>query len=425
MINLIELAPSARWQGSQLVGEDSGRDASYIEWNGSSADARGFVRLLDSAQCEDGHTYTVLQTHPKWVSRGTIKGWLPWDRIPNNSVFLTEVGFLDGADGTDGVTFQVWEHHNAGGRHVWNRIINYHKVLNGRIISLEADLSHLSGQEVGIELRVDAGRSSGRDWAVWINPHIDSREGHRGQAWSFRPTSLTVHERNETRRIEGRGDEPYLGVIYFRSIFGQPGSTKVAVLEELRTLGNNVRSGQTVRIPDDAELTVADVGIQWDELRLDVGLMGYQIVAMEADRRGKREVRNKLNELGNRLSDALRENVEGDRIGILSPHDVQQRIRTAVFGSDEGRRPVRDFFSRAVRWLFRADDLIGTNLITVVGIDPSALPDDMRDAFTPTSTTDPVSSLVEQDFNLEFVGSGARYGLRVELRRSDTAILVR
>ena len=40
--------------------------------------------------------------------------------------------------------------------------------------TVSADLSRLAGRNVGLELRVDTGASSGQDWAVWVSPRITS-----------------------------------------------------------------------------------------------------------------------------------------------------------------------------------------------------------------------------------------------------------
>ncbi len=114
----------------------------------------------------------ALRTHPKWVAEGSIKGWHPWVKIPKNAVFEAQVGFVNGAAATDGVTFVVYEHHNENGRETWSRIAELRKGYTGSLQTILGDLSRFAGQEVGIELRVDAGPSSGQDWAVWVNPII-------------------------------------------------------------------------------------------------------------------------------------------------------------------------------------------------------------------------------------------------------------
>lgn len=182
MIDLINIASSGKYVGGQLVDKHNTRDSDELPWQGSDADSRGFVRILNSALLEDNQRYRCLQMHPKWVDRGTIKGWLPWRILPENAIFKASIGFLEGAENTDGVTFQVWAHYNVSGRRVWNRVTDFYKTYTGALVEITADLSYLSEQNVGIELRVDAGKKSGQDWAVWVSPQITSRELGPGYA---------------------------------------------------------------------------------------------------------------------------------------------------------------------------------------------------------------------------------------------------
>ncbi|NBD33483.1 MAG: hypothetical protein GVY17_11080 [Cyanobacteria bacterium] len=172
-IKLTRLSAEARWESGRLVSANNATNTSDLPWQGSPSDDRGFVRL-DEVTLENGQTTTALRTHPKWVANGTIKGWHPWVELPPNAVFSADVGFVQGARNTDGVTFQVWEHHKEGGRTVWNKVAEVEKDYTGNLQQIKADLSHLAGQKVKIELRVDAGESSGQDWAAWKNVTIAS-----------------------------------------------------------------------------------------------------------------------------------------------------------------------------------------------------------------------------------------------------------
>lgn len=170
VIDLLALAPEGHWETAQLLADGhNGRNVTVIPFQGSGS--TGAVRLV-TRELEDGVTRYILDTHPKWVDNGTIKGWLPWVALPQNAVFEAEVGFISGAGASDGVTFWVFEHHIENSREVWNPIIRVTKQYDGRLIPLRADLSHLAGRNVSIELRVDAGASSGQDWAVWVAPRI-------------------------------------------------------------------------------------------------------------------------------------------------------------------------------------------------------------------------------------------------------------
>ncbi len=172
-VDLTRLSPSARWAGARLT-DPSGnsRDDEVLPFNGNDGDARGFVRL-GPLTLEDGQQATALWTHPMWVEQGTIKGWHPEVELPSGARFEALVGFRGGARHTDGVRFLVFEHHDEpDGRGVWNPVVDVHKGYSGSLLPVHADLSHLAGRRVGIELRVDAGPSSDQDWAVWVGPRI-------------------------------------------------------------------------------------------------------------------------------------------------------------------------------------------------------------------------------------------------------------
>jgi Ricin-type beta-trefoil lectin domain/Bacterial tandem repeat domain 1 len=165
-IDLLTLVPQARWIGGELIDNDNMKDENPVSLQGGE-DWKGMVRFQDSVM-EDNGTYKILFTHPRWVNRGCIKGWLPRVPLPKQACFMAKVGFINGATGSDGVTFQVWAHFD----NTWERQVTTYKPYNGKLQNIWADLSHLEGKNVGIELRVDAGSSSGQDWAAWIEPCI-------------------------------------------------------------------------------------------------------------------------------------------------------------------------------------------------------------------------------------------------------------
>jgi hypothetical protein len=171
-IDLTKLASSATWGSGQLVDAHNATDWTRLYLNTTPSEREAGIVKLAEYWLEDRTKQPALHMHPRWESNGTIKGWLPWKYLPSGARFESEVGFIYGATGTDGARFQVWEHHMEGGREVWNRIAYRYKSYNGSLSRISVDLSHLAGQRVGIELRVDAGPSSGRDWAVWVNPMI-------------------------------------------------------------------------------------------------------------------------------------------------------------------------------------------------------------------------------------------------------------
>ncbi|MGD2246601.1 MAG: hypothetical protein PVI11_08650, partial [Candidatus Aminicenantes bacterium] len=163
--NFIKKASSAQWERYHASG---GR----LPFNGPDTDKRGFVRYVNGAVLENGKKFatSVLQTHPEWKKNGRIHGYYPGVKIPPNARFEATVGFLKGAQGTDGVTFEVMVYDPAmkGGYVVLKRKAVY----NGRMNRLRADLSKYANKTRTIILQVSAGNSSSKDWAVWSEAKI-------------------------------------------------------------------------------------------------------------------------------------------------------------------------------------------------------------------------------------------------------------
>jgi|GEM_PF-2046372 len=157
-IDLISMARQAKWLNDR---------GTPLPFPGKPNDSRGFALLL-RAQLEDGQSYTdVLQTHPRWAAQGTIEGRFQLT-IPENSSLEAVVGFLQGASGSDGVTFEVlWK---EGNQEVL--LAQAAKRMDGRLTPLNANLANYGGHPGTIILRVKAGASSGQDWAVWKSIRI-------------------------------------------------------------------------------------------------------------------------------------------------------------------------------------------------------------------------------------------------------------
>lgn len=424
-------------------------NTSILEWDNDSLGSRGFAGVIANARCEDGISRDVVHCHPAWLRMGVVTGISPTFMLNDLSVFRTSVGFLEGARGTDGVRFQAILHFGRGideftGQEYFSyqtRVLDYTKRYDETVAILEADVSFASRQNVRVELRTCALEGSGQDWAIWINPRMnedvdsflgiamngDSRD--RSKIWMLNPSSLMVRQANEERR----GDEPYLGGIYFRSVFNRPGSTKVVALDRLHTLATSVQAHRIIGIDSDAALTVSD----FDSTN-GIGLIGYVFVALERDKRGKNIVRDKLHEASSRLYQSLRLEVEQTEIQInLSAaqtlDDVKEALLAAVSSSGEFDflaifapiiKLINESLKTVVEWAGRYDDQIGEpNAVVIIsGISQRqyevllGLFPELNEQVKPFDKKFPVSILTEnQTFNLDFSGKGAFYTLRVKL----------
>lgn len=138
---------------------------------GSANDNRGFVRFLKEGKiCPNTKAANLLQTHPQWISNGWITGIYPRMKLGKNVKFKSVGALLNGASGSDGVVMEVFVLDKARQTRIIRKRIN----CNG-YKSLEADLSKWAGKTVSILLRVNAGKTSAQDWAVWVNPILENR----------------------------------------------------------------------------------------------------------------------------------------------------------------------------------------------------------------------------------------------------------
>lgn len=178
-IDILTLSETARWESGQLNNDgDTVRAAIRLNWEDKDNESNGYVNFGPKT-VEDGTTRKALFTHPKWGPQGTIKGWHSWKTLPDNAILEVEFGFSQGAVGTDGATFQIWEHHKGtNGRETWHKVMSVRKQYTGQMARQTIDLSHLSGQSVGCELRVDAGGTANQDWACWTEVKVVSRSSN-------------------------------------------------------------------------------------------------------------------------------------------------------------------------------------------------------------------------------------------------------
>jgi PKD repeat protein len=166
LYDLLEKAPSANWYNPTAYGTNL--------WNMGLDDARGFACYRTNIKLEDNNTYSkVLETHPQWINNGYIGGEYPdIIKIPEGAKFTASVGFLKDATGTDGVGFVVVFRDTSYVVHYITSVSGYHATYNGALDSLNLDLSSFAGESGQIVVGVNAGASSGQDWAVWVNPQI-------------------------------------------------------------------------------------------------------------------------------------------------------------------------------------------------------------------------------------------------------------
>lgn len=151
-------ARSAKWRTS----------AGDIPFPGRTNDERGFARTLVNGTLNSGNkAVSLLQMHPEWKPKGWIDAHYPAMILGDGLHFKSVVGFLKGANQSDGAVFQVYVKSDN----------KYYRVARSRVesrkySSIDADLSGYAGKKVQIVLRVRAGQNSKQDWAVWVKPRL-------------------------------------------------------------------------------------------------------------------------------------------------------------------------------------------------------------------------------------------------------------
>ncbi len=162
---VIDLLPLA---GAQTTGWTNGNVS--LPFPGEETDERGFARLLESVELEDGKVYEkVLETHPEWRNEhGLIVGIFKISNLPANAVFEAEVGFLKGATQTDGVRFKVYAKKDPSySATTWC-------YCDGRLDPIGISLDEYAGKDIELVVEVHVFHTYAQDWAVWINPRIES-----------------------------------------------------------------------------------------------------------------------------------------------------------------------------------------------------------------------------------------------------------
>jgi len=164
--DFVAQASSASWSSG----------AGTLSFPGSDSDSRGFALYRDNWQLEDNSIKTrVLETHPQWVSNGWIMGIYPQVTVPSNAEIKITVGFIKGATASNGVTFEVkfQEFRGLTQAPAVHSILSHDATYDGKLDSLTANLSSVAGKTGNFVLYVNAGQSSGQDWAAWAEAKIE------------------------------------------------------------------------------------------------------------------------------------------------------------------------------------------------------------------------------------------------------------
>lgn len=162
---------------SQATSASWSSGAGNLPFPGSDTDSRGFALYRDNWQLEDNTAWPrVLETHPQWVSKGWIMGVYPEVTIPSDAQLEVTVGFFMGATESDGATFDV-KFEEFLGLNVAPKIysvLSHRATYDGKLDSITVELSSIEGKTGNFALSVNAGQTSGQDWAAWAEAKIEA-----------------------------------------------------------------------------------------------------------------------------------------------------------------------------------------------------------------------------------------------------------
>jgi hypothetical protein len=171
--DFLQYSSRATWRGS----------AGRLTFGLTGDSSLGLVTKLNSVTAEDGKDYSnVIEMEPPPEAYGWVEGlfgdwqeaWqmggymLPLE-LPNNARFTARVGLSKEGQGSSGVTF-LFGLMSAGGAINWWPGVKSSP--DGRLDSIDIDLSSYAGQKVMPVLRVEAGGDPENNYALWIGPKI-------------------------------------------------------------------------------------------------------------------------------------------------------------------------------------------------------------------------------------------------------------
>lgn len=141
----------------------------WLSFPGEQDDERGFACYRENVLLEDDNVYAkVLETHPEWRNtHGLIYGLFKIKNLPPKATFRTRVGFLKGAENSDGVEFKVYARKDP---RFYAAKRSYH---DGSLDDLAIYLDRYKGEDIELVLQVHVVSSSAQDWAVWVDPRIE------------------------------------------------------------------------------------------------------------------------------------------------------------------------------------------------------------------------------------------------------------
>jgi hypothetical protein len=161
--DFIASASSADWVGA---GRGEFIDLTF---GGEQDNPDGYAAIIGDIRLETGVTAgRTLVMRPRDMHNGGVSGTYPEFRVQEGNVFRARLGFLEDC-GEGQVAFQLWVDEDG----TLTRLAEWKKSCDGRLLSVEEDLSDLDGKRVKFILVVLADGSPQDDVTVWSSPRIE------------------------------------------------------------------------------------------------------------------------------------------------------------------------------------------------------------------------------------------------------------
>lgn len=166
--DLLAQASQAAWKSGKPNNLDT-----ILPFGGPQDNPLGAAMIVNNVRLETGATSgKILLTVPRLEENGAIAGTYPAYFVQPGDHLRARLGFLsnlNGACGAGKVRFQV-AYLEAGVTQVLNE---WAKSCDGKLLSIDIDLSALKGKTIQIILLVKADGLATDDWAIWNSPRIE------------------------------------------------------------------------------------------------------------------------------------------------------------------------------------------------------------------------------------------------------------
>ncbi|MEW5867971.1 MAG: NBR1-Ig-like domain-containing protein [Chloroflexota bacterium] len=168
VFDLLAQASQAEWKSGNANNLDTA-----LAFGGPQDNPGGAAMIVNNVLLETGSTSgKILLTVPRAEENGAVAGTFPVYFVQPGDHLRARLGFLANLNGTCGagkVRFQI-AYLEGGVTQVLNE---WAKSCDGKLLSVDIDLTALKGKNIQIIFLVKADGPATDDWAIWNSPRIE------------------------------------------------------------------------------------------------------------------------------------------------------------------------------------------------------------------------------------------------------------